>query len=119
MLLTSGILDLVVRTKDSAQELILAAKESEIRSLKNQIENLEAQLKYERVKSDGLVDRLLVRDAHVAAVAPAAVELSKQKDEQAAARLKVVFDQLNDIGDAVPVRDPRAFDLAGGTAVSR
>mgnify|MGYP001595874529 CR=1 FL=1 len=129
MFLTHKILDLVVKTKDDAYALALSAfdashhialgaKESEIRALKNEVSGLTEQLKYERLKSDGLVDRLLVRDAKVAAVAPAAIELAKHKDAEGVKKLKEVFDQLNDIASDVPApKEARVFDMAGGSAL--
>lgn len=131
MFLTQRILDLVVKTKDDAHATALAAVDAshrvalgaldnEIQALKRLINQLNEQLSYERAKSDGLVDRLLVRDAKVAAVAPAAVEIAKHKDEQAVQKLKELFDGLNDVTADIPApKDLRAFDLAGGSAVGR
>src|SRR3990167_8413395 len=101
MFLTYKILDLVVKTKDdayaialsafdSSHRIALGAKETEIEALTRTIVDLTAQLKYERARADNLVDRLLVRDAQVAAVAPAAVEIAKHKDEVAVKKLKEV-----------------------------
>lgn len=128
MFLTHKILDLVVKTKDDAHALVLSAfdssyrlslgaKEIEIEALTRLIADLGAQLKYERARADNLADRLLVRDAHVAAVSPAALETAKHKDEVAVKKLREVFDQLNDIAVEVPAKTHRAFDLAGGSAV--
>lgn len=119
MFITNRILDLVVTTKDDCYAIALGAKENEIRYLKDSIEELSAQLKYERSRADGLVDRLLVRDARVAAVSPAAIEIAKHKDEQAVSKLKAIFDDMNAMGADIPSKDTRAFDLAGGSAVAR
>lgn len=130
MFLTGKVFDIVVKTKDDAYALALAAfdashhiaigaKEVEIASLRKTIDQLSEQLSYERAKADGLVDRLLVRDAKVAAVAPAAVEVAKYKDEAAMKKLKEIFDDMNAMGAEVPAKENRAFDLAGGSAVVR
>lgn len=130
MFLTGKILDLVVKTKDDAYALALSAfneshqiaigaKENEIRYLKTTLEEVRKKLDYERAKSDGLVDRLLVRDAQVAAVSPAAVELAKHKDVEAIKVLRDTFAGLNDIGEISAPKEPRAFELAGGSAVKR
>lgn len=129
MLITGRLFDLVIKTKDDAHALVvqalnashalaLGAQANEIAALKKTLEDLNTQLRYERARADNLVDRLLIRDAKVAAVAPAAVEIAKFKDEQAVKKLHAVFDQLNDIATEIPARETRAFDMAGGTAVA-
>ena len=132
MFVTSKILDLIVKTKDDAHALAISAlidahrialgcKEVEITALKNSIAQLTQQLSYERSRADGLVDRLLVRDAQVAAVSPAAIEIAKHKDEEAVKKLSEIFDQLNEVAAEPPTNkvEPRAFDLAGGSVVAR
>lgn len=131
MFMTSRVFGIVVKTKDDAyalalsafdasHQLAIAAKENEIAALRKEVSGLAEQLRYERTKSDGLVDRLLVRDARVAAVAPAAVELAKHKDAEAVKKLSEIFDQMNEMGAEIPAKDTRAFEFAGGgAAVSR
>lgn len=129
MFITQKILDLVVKTKDEsfalsinavdiAHRLAVGAQANEIVALKNTVDDLRGQLKYERARGDGLVDRLLVRDARVAAVAPAAVAAAVYKDEQAAQKLKVIFDEINSAGVDFPSHDNRVVEMAGGKAVA-
>lgn len=126
---TGRVLDLIVKTKDDAHALVvdalrsahsvaLGAQANEILALKKTVEDLAAQLKYERARGDGLVDRLLVRDAKVAAVSPAAVAVAEYKDANAAKKLQEIFDSVNAMGAEVPVTEHRAFDMAGGSAVA-
>lgn len=114
MFITDRVLDLIVKTKDSCFEIALGAKENEIRYLKNTLEKLEEELSYERHRADALCDRLLVRDARVASVSPAAVELAKHKDEVAVKALRETFEGLNDVGEIPPPTESRAFSFAGG-----
>lgn len=143
MFITERVLDIVVTTKDQAfnatttangnayalalsafngaHDLAISSKESEIRSLRAQVEDLTGQLKFEKARGDALVDRLLQKEAHVAAVAPLAAHVAKHQDDEAVKRLKVVFDQMGDMGDIPPPREMaegRAFSMAGGSAVA-
>lgn len=133
MFISERVFDVVVKTKDDAfavalsafyesHKIALGAKEVEIEALKRTIDDLVAQLAYERAKSDGLVDRLLVRDAKVAAVSPVAIEIAKHKDKEAVKKLAEIFDNLNDIAaDPPPApQGNRAFEFSGGgSAVTR
>lgn len=124
------ILSIVVHAKDDAfqvalgamgeaHKLVIEAKEVEVSILRKQVAELGEALRYERARADNLVDRLLVRDAKVAAVSPAAIEIAKAKDEETYKRLKETFEQLNDVGMApVSVKEPRAFEMAGGSVVA-
>lgn len=131
MIVTGRILDIVVRTKDdahalalsafhSAHDIALGAKEAEVRALKTQVDDLAGQLKYEKARGDALVDRLLQKDAHVAAVAPVAAHVAAHQDKEAVKKLNEIFESLNDVGQDPPPRgaEGRAFDMAGGTAVA-
>lgn len=129
MFITDKILDIVVKAKDdsysstitaftSAHAIALGSMSNEIASLKEINSALSEALKYERARADGLVDRLLVRDARVAAVAPSAVAAAQLKDDLAIKQLKVVFDELNSAGVDFPAKEHRAFDMAGGSAVA-
>lgn len=128
MIIARSSVDLIVKAKDDAfetavrvlgesRELVVAAKQCEIDALKAQLSTAEAALKYERARADALVDRLLVRDAKVAAVAPAAVAaavesdiaLGKKRDE-----VQKIFDNLATVGAEPPPGEPRAFTFAGG-----
>jgi len=102
-----------------AYEVVLSAKQAEADMLRRQIADLMSREKYLQAKADNLVDRLLVRDAKVAAVAPMAIEVAKARDEETVKRLRETFEQLNDVGitPASAVKEPRAFELAGGSAV--
>ena len=119
MFLTQRILDLIVTTKNEAFAIALGAKENEIISLKSRIEVLSGEVKYERARADSLVDRLLVRDAKVSAVAPVAVAAAAERDKVAVERLKKTFEGLADVGDIPEQKEPRAFEIAGGLAVTR
>lgn len=134
MIITRATLDLIIAARDMAfqtavkalgesRELVVAAKQCEIDSLKSRVESLEAALKYERARADALVDRLLVRDAKVAAVAPAAVAAATEKDlaeGKKRAVLTEIFDKLAETGQEPPPGEPRAFEFAGGgQAVTR
>ena len=125
MFITARVFDIVVKTKDDSYALALsafneshvlalAAKENEILYLKNDLEDLKTQLKYEKARADNLVDRLLIKEAKVAAVSPMALEAAKEKDEHAVKNLKIIFDQLNDVAAEIPAKETRAFDFAGG-----
>ena len=80
MFVTDRVLDIILKSKDESYLLAVSAKDAshalavaslqnEILGLKRTATILEEQLRYERARADGLVDRLLVRDARVAAVA--------------------------------------------------
>lgn len=132
MFITDRVLNIILAAKDegfrhsvTAQEwaftLAIAAKDHEIEVFKTANEKLIEELRYEKARADGLVDRLLVRDAKVLAVSPQAVEAGKLKDAASVERLKEVsklFDSLGDIGGEVPAPDARTFTMAGGSAVS-
>ena len=128
MFITDRVLDIILKAKDESYLLAVSAKDAshalavaslqnEIVGLKRTATTLEEQLKYERARADGLVDRLLVRDARVAAVAPSAVAAAVSKDEKAAEQLKKIFDEINMVGVDFPAKEQRAFDMAGGTAI--
>ena len=128
MFVTDRVLDIIIKAKDDAHALAISALNSshalsvgalsnEIVGLKCANGKLEEQLRYERSRADALVDRLLVRDAKVASVAPAAIAAAVHKDEQAVKKLKEVFDELNLTAVDFPAQEHRSFDLAGGTAV--
>lgn len=120
MLITRGTLDIILAAKSEALDLIMGSKESEIRALKVQIEDLVGQLRYERSRADTLVDRLLAKEAHVAAVAPQAAHIAQMREDEVVKKLKVVFDGLGDVGEMPPPRgEARAFDMAGGSAVAQ
>ena len=111
-------LDVIVKTKDEALVIIVAAKQSEINSAHDEIDRLREELEYERHRADALVDRLLVRDARVAAVAPAALAAAAQMDKETLARAKAVADVMNEPAGAIPsefnpAAGPRAFEFAG------
>jgi len=125
MFLTERILNLVVKAKDDAYAISLSAfdaahgismgaKEVEIEALTRVIADLAEQLKYERARADGLVDRLLVRDAKVASVSPSAIELAKYKDTQAVKKLGEIFESINEMGAEVPIKETGVFEFAGG-----
>lgn len=129
MFVTDRALDIILKAKDDANifslkaievshDIALGALRNEIASLRQATGKLEEQLRYERARADSLVDRLLVRDARVAAVAPAAVAAAVHKDAEGAKVLKEIFDEMNKAGVDFPAPEQRAFDLAGGTAVS-
>ena len=128
MFVTDRVLDIILKAKDESYLLAVSAKDAshalavaslqnEIVGLKRTATTLEEQLRYERARADGLVDRLLVRDARVAAVAPSAVAAAVYKDEKAAEQLKKIFDEINMVGVDFPAKEQRAFDMAGGTAI--
>lgn len=119
MFLTQGTFDLIVKTKDESYAIALGAKQNEIISLNARLEVLGEEVRYERHRADGLVDRLLMRDANVAAVAPAAVAAAAERDKVAVERLKETFAGLGEVGEIPEPREPRAFDVAGGSAVTR
>ena len=128
MFITDRVLDIILKAKDESYLLAVSAKDAShalaVASLQNEIIGLrraatllEEKLKYESARADGLVDRLLVRDARVAAVAPSAVAAAVYKDEKAAEQLKKIFDEINMVGVDFPAKEQRAFDMAGGTAI--
>ena len=123
-------IDILISTKDEAfrvslgaigqaHEQVLEAKQIEVEALKRMLADLGEQIRYERARADSLVDRLLVRDAHVAAVSPVAIAAAKMRDEETVKRLRETFEQMNDVGVApASVAEARAFELAGGSAVA-
>ena len=129
MFLTQRILGLVAQTKDDAyavalaalhqaRELAVSAKQAEIARLDAQISDLKEELRYEKKRGDTLVDRLLQKEARIAAVAPVAEHVVKHQDAEAVKRLKVVFDEINSMDAHIPpVSEGRAFEMAGGTKV--
>lgn len=119
MFLTRGTFDLIVKTKDESYAIALGAKQNEIIALNARLEVLAEEVHYERHRADGLVDRLLMRDAKVAAVAPAAVAAAAERDKVAVERLKETFAGLAEVGEIPEPKEPRAFDVAGGSAVTR
>lgn len=129
MFITDRVLDIILKAKDESYLLAVSAKDAShalaVASLQN--ENLglkrtatilEEQVRYERSRADALVDRLLVRDAKVASVAPAAVAAAAHKDAKAAEQLKKIFDEINLAGVESPSTEQRSIDIAGGTIVS-
>ncbi len=129
MFITDRVLDIILKAKDESYLLAVSAKDAShalaVASLQNEIIGLrrtatllEEKLKYEAARADGLVDRLLVRDARVAAVAPSAVAAAVHKDAEAVKVFKEVFDELNKAGVDFPPPEQRSFELAGGVAVS-
>lgn len=119
MFITNRILDLIVKTKDESYGIALGAKQNEIVALTARIEVLAEEVRYERARADGLVDRLLMRDAKVAAVAPAAIAAAAERDKVAVKKLEETFAGLAEVGEIPESREPRAFDVAGGSAVTR
>ncbi len=129
MFITDRVLDIILKAKDESYLLAVSAKDAshalavaslqnEILGLKRTATILEEQLRYERARADGLVDRLLVRDARVAAVAPSAVAAAVHKDAESVKVLSKIFDEINLTGVDLPPSEQRAVDVAGGTAVS-
>jgi cell division septum initiation protein DivIVA len=130
MFVTYRILEMIASTKDNAHALSLSAfhdahnlaigaKNNEIAALQQRIDELNQQLSYEKKRGDQLVDRLLQKEAHVAAVAPMAEHLVKHQDEEMVKKLKVVFDEINSVGQEVPTPEPRVFEMAGGKAIEK
>ena len=128
MFITDRVLDIILKAKDESYLLAVSAKDAShalaVASLQNEIIGLrrtatllEEKLKYEAARADGLVDRLLVRDARVAAVAPSAVAAAVHKDNEAAKKLQAIFDEVNMAGVDFPAKEQRAFEMAGGVAV--
>lgn len=117
MFIPNQAFNLLVAAKDDSFRIALGAKECEIEVLTRTISDLAEQLKYERARADSLVDRLLVRDARVAAVAPVAIDIAKHKDSEAVKKLTEIFSSMNEMGADVPAPQQRAFGIAGGTAV--
>lgn len=128
MLIARQNLDLILKAHDrafetsiqalgDARDLVVAAKQCEIDRLQARVDALEKALAYERARADALVDRLLVRDAKVAAVALAAVAAATEKDlamGKTRNAIQEVFDKLADLGEPPAPGEPRAFDFAGG-----
>ena len=119
MFITNRMLDLIVKTKDESFGLSLSSAHNEITLLNRLVDRLDGEVKYERARADALVDRLLMRDARVAAVAPAAVAAAAERDKVVTDRFREAFEGLNDVGEAPVASEPRAFDIAGGSAVAR
>src|ERR1035437_7898982 len=109
MFVTDRVLDIILSAKNEAHTLsynalaeahalAVASLQNEILGLKRTATILEEKLKYESARADGLVDRLLVRDARVAAVAPSAVAAAVHKDAEGAKKLAAIFDEMNSVG---------------------
>ena len=129
MFITDRVLDIILKAKDESHALAqranaeshalaVASLQNEMLGLRRTATNLEEQLKYERARADGLVDRLLVRDARVAAVAPSAIAAAVHKDDEGAKVLRKIFDEMNSAGVDFPPPEQRSFEMAGGVAVS-
>ena len=128
MFVTDRVLDIILQAKNDSHSLAVSAINSshavsigalsnEIVALKRTLAAAEEQLRYERARADGLVDRLLVRDARVAAVTPSAVAAAVHKDAEAVKKLTAIFDEINMAGVDFPSKEQRAFEMAGGTAI--
>lgn len=121
MFLSQRFFDLLIKAKDESLSLSLASKQNEIVLLKQLVDRLEGEIKYERARADSLVDRLLLRDARVAAVAPAAIAAAAERDKVAVEKLKETFAGLAEVGempDPGAPGEPRAVEVAGGSAVA-
>lgn len=124
MFITDRVLNIILKAKDEAFALAIAAKDHEIEVFRTANSRLIEEIRYEKAKADGLVDRLLVRDAKVLAVSPQAVEAGILKDKVAVEKFKEIdklFNELNDVGSDFPSdapTDQRSFAMAGGSAVS-
>lgn len=110
--------ELVVSAERNAHTIAVASLQNEINGLRRTATLLEEKLKYESARADGLVDRLLVRDANVAAVAPSAIATAVHKDAEAVKKITAIFDEMNAAGVDFPEKEQRAFDVAGGTAIA-
>ena len=119
MFLTQRILDIVTGAKDESLGISMAAKQSEIDYLKKQVDLLQEQLKYERIRADGLVDRLLVKDAKVPPVTPEAIAHTDPAVKEHVNKLKEAFDNLGDVGEIPGDGEVRAFEIGGGRAAGR
>lgn len=128
MFVTDRVLDIILKakdesflltisSKDESHALAVASLQNEIIGLKQMAIILEEKLKYESARADGLVDRLLVRDARVAAVSPSAVAAAVHKDAKGAEVLRKIFDEINSAGVDFPAPEQRSFEIAGGVAV--
>lgn len=114
---TRTTVDFIVSTLVEARDLVVAAKQAEIDGLMKRVAQLEKDWAYERSRADALVDRLLVRDARVAAVAPAAVAAAVEHDlleGRKRGALQEIFDDVARVGEDPPPAEARAFDFAGG-----
>ena len=117
MFIPQRVFDILINALDQGHRIALGAKECEIEVLTRTISDLAEQLKYERARADSLVDRLLVRDARVAAVAPVALDVAKHKDSEAVKKLTEIFSSMNEMGADIPAPQQRTFEMAGGTVV--
>lgn len=117
MFIPNRVFDILINALDASHRIAIGAKECEIEVLTRTISDLAEQLKYEKARADGLVDRLLVRDARVAAVAPSAVAAAAYKDGEAVKKLTEIFSSMNEMGADIPAPQQRTFEMAGGTVV--
>lgn len=122
MFLTHRTHDLIVKAMNESFGLSISSKHNEIVSLNKLIDRLTEEVKYERARADSLVDRLLLRDAKVAAVAPAAIAAAAERDKVTVEKLKETFAGLAEVGempDPGAPGEPRAVEVAGGSVVAR
>lgn len=109
----------MARALDAMQtgyETGMEAKCSEVGMLRGELEKALEQARYERQRADALVDRLLERDARVAAVAPEARALADAKTVQSVKTVEKLFDEINLAGEDLPDRiaEPQITEFAGG-----
>lgn len=122
MFLTHRTHDMIVKAMNESFGLSLSSKHNETVMLSALIDRLTEEVKYERARADSLVDRLLLRDAKVAAVAPAAIAAAAERDKVAVEKLKETFAGLAEVGempDPTAPGEPRAIEVAGGSVVAR
>ena len=122
MFLTHRTHALIVKAMNESFGLSLQSKHNEVVMFAALAERLTEEVKYERARADSLVDRLLLRDAKVAAVAPAAIAAAAERDQVTVEKLKETFAGLAEVGempDPGAPGEPRAVEVAGGSAVTR
>lgn len=103
---TEANLGRVLAIKDGEVKAILAAKEEEVKFLKQQVSDLQQAVMHERSRAEAAIDRLLTRDAHVPPVRLSDVEREiAERDAKHTVKLdpekkldiKRVFEEVNSV----------------------
>lgn len=108
----------IVKYSDLRLSQILEAKQNEVDFLNKQIVELTEQVAYQRERADQLVDRLLMRDGHVAPVTPMATQAIKTQVDKEKDRSKIVdeiLESVNSVGEDLDnMPQPIKVVFAGG-----
>lgn len=129
MIVANWIVEKLIDAKDEAhlqavtvildaQKVQLASRDREIAFLNQHIADLKQYGQYEKARADAAIDRLLVRDAKVFPVAPAAtaaMEAAKKESQILKSKVETIFESINGAGeDGLSDDQPTKITFPGG-----